>query len=59
MNLKATNDLNYQSGASINGLAGGNMNHDGAMLSEQSGAASSASGASDAATAEPKGERDT
>ena len=59
MNLKAANDLNYQSGAAINGLAGGTMSHDGATLSEQSGSASSASGASDATAADPKGERDT
>jgi hypothetical protein len=59
MNSKATSNYNYQSSADINGLAGGNMNHDGASLIEQSGAASPASGASDAEEANPKGERDT
>lgn len=59
MNLKAANDLNYQSTANINGLAGGVMSHDGATLSEQSGSASPASGASSASEASPQGERDT
>jgi hypothetical protein len=59
MNLKSSGTLSYQASNDINGLAGGNMNHDGSQLVEQSGAASPAGSASSAAEADPKGERKT
>jgi hypothetical protein len=59
MNLKSSGTLSYQASNDINGLAGGNMNHDGSQLVEQSGAASPAGSASNAAEADPKGERKT
>jgi len=59
MNMLAQNNLRYKAGNDIDGLAGANMNHDAAQLTEQSGSASAASGAGDATEAEPEGERDT
>ena len=75
MDLKAAQDINKESGANsnnqaqnsdntsaggvINRKAGGDINDDGANLIQQTGAASDASGATGAVTADPKGERST
>jgi hypothetical protein len=57
---KAQNDVFTEAGGAINELAGADINMDaGGNIKEQCGSASPASNASPAATAEPKGERNT
>jgi len=58
-NIKSGGNVNLDAGKSINELAGADVNIDGTTVNEQSGTATPASPASDAAEAKPKGERDT
>ena len=58
LHVKAQGNYNYQSAAQVNGLAGGNMNHDGTQLNEQTGTAKTAETAISANDAIPVGDRD-
>ncbi len=59
MNLLSGGGLKYEATNGIDGLAGADMNLDGALVNEQSGAAGPAGPATAATAAAPKGERDT
>jgi hypothetical protein len=59
MNISSQKDLKYSSSENISGQAGKNMNHDAEILNEQNGASTTASSATGAEDAEPKGERNT
>lgn len=48
-----------QAGGNISNLAGGTISHDGSMIQDNCGASSGGTQAGDAATADPKGERNT
>ena len=48
-----------EANVNMNELAGGNVNIDGTLVQEQSGAAGPAGDANPATEADPKGERDT
>ena len=58
-NSKSQKKTNIESTEDTNIKAGGNVNIDGTIVNEQTGAAGSASDASDAVKADPKGERKT
>lgn len=59
MNLFASSDVSIYATAMVNLLADGNLNMDANIINEQCGASTQASGASDATTAIPEGDRDT
>ena len=59
MHVKAGGNCSISSSGSMNQKAGGNFNIDGAMLSEQGGAATTASNSSGALDASPVGDRNT